>query len=114
MNKTYQRIRFSTHQFNECCSSCVLIAIKERYTSREILGTPLCSEWNVFPVVVLHNFNARFIYAFSSSKSDDSDDSDDSDGWEKTEEEEKEEVVFIVVVVWRRFGRARAFHRNRR
>ena len=93
MNKTYQRIRFSTHQFNECCSSFVLIAIKERYTSREILGTPLCSD---SPVVVLHNSATHFIYAFSSSKSDD-DDSDD-DGWEKTEEK-KEEVVFIVVVV---------------
>ena len=68
----------------------------ERYTLREFLGTPLCSD---SPVVVLHNSATHFIYAFSSSKSDDSDDSDDSDGWEKTEEEEKEEVVFIVVVV---------------
>ena len=65
----------------------------ERYTLREFLGTPLCSD---SPVVVLHNSATRFIYAFSSSKSDD-DDSDD-DGWEKTEEK-KEEVVFIVVVV---------------
>jgi hypothetical protein len=78
-----------------------LIAIEKRDKPCEKFWAPLSAltEKLFSPSSSCHNFNARFIYAFSSSKSDDSDDSDDSDGWEKTEEEEKEEVVFIVVVV---------------